>query len=273
MTKTEAQEAANMGLLDGKAALVTGGASGIGLAAARRFAEEGAQVAIADRNADGAAEAAREIGSEAVAVGADVTNEDDVANMVRSCIDRFGRLDIAFNNAGIGGFSPIQDYPLAQFQQVIDVCLTGVFLCIKHESKHLIEQGSGGSIINTASLNSIQATEGLSAYCSAKAGVAMLTKVSALELGRYGIRVNSIGPGLIRTPLTQGLRDIPELEDAFAHEAPLGRIGEPEDVAQLALWLASDASSLMTGQTVQLNGGADINKYPPLFEFFGQRAL
>ena len=262
-----------MGLLDGKAALVTGGASGIGLAAARRFAEEGAQVAIADRNADGAAEAAREIGSEAVAVGADVTNEDDVANMVRSCIDRFGRLDIAFNNAGIGGFSPIQDYPLAQFQQVIDVCLTGVFLCIKHESKHLIEQGSGGSIINTASLNSIQATEGLSAYCSAKAGVAMLTKVSALELGRYGIRVNSIGPGLIRTPLTQGLRDIPELEDAFAHEAPLGRIGEPEDVAQLALWLASDASSLMTGQTVQLNGGADINKYPPLFEFFGQRAL
>ena len=262
-----------MGQLDGKAALITGGASGIGLAAAKRFAEEGAQVALVDRNADGAAEAAREIGSQAMAITGDVTNEDDVANMVASCVDRFGRLDIAFNNAGIGGFSPIQDYPLAQFQQVIDVCLTGVFLCIKHESKHLIEQGEGGSIINTASLNSIQATEGLSAYCSAKAGVAMLTKVSALELGRHGIRVNSIGPGLIRTPLTQGLRDIPELEEAFAHEAPLGRIGEPEDVAQLALWLASDASSLMTGQTVQLNGGADINKYPPLFEFFGQRAL
>ena len=101
----------------------------------------------------------------------------------------------------------------------------------------------------------------------------MLTKVSALELGRYSIRVNSIGPGLIRTPLTQGLRDLPELEQAFVDEAPLGRIGEPEDVAQLALWLASDASSLMTGQTVQLNGGADINKYPPLFEFFGQQAL
>ena len=262
-----------MGQLDGKAALITGGASGIGLAAAKRFAEEGAQVAIADRNADGAAEAAREIGSDAVAITADVTNEDDVASMVMSCIDRFGRLDIAFNNAGIGGWSPIQDYPLAQFQRVIDVCLTGVFLCIKHEAKHLIEQGSGGSIINTASLNSIQATEGLSAYCSAKAGVAMLTKVSALELGRHNIRVNSIGPGLIRTPLTEGLRDVPGLEDAFAAEAPLGRVGEPEDVAQLALWLASDASSLMTGQTVQLNGGADINKYPPLFEFFGERPL
>ena len=260
-----------MGQLDGKAALITGAASGIGLAAARQFAEEGAQVALADRNADGAAEAAREIGSQAVAISADVTDEDDVANMVSTCVDRFGRLDIAFNNAGIGGFAPIQDYPLSQFQRVIDVCLTGVFLCIKHEAKHLIEQGAGGSIINTASLNSIQATEGLAAYCSAKAGVAMLTKVSALELGRHGIRVNSIGPGLIRTPLTQGLRDVPGLEDAFAAEAPLGRVGEPEDVAQLALWLASDASSLMTGQTVQLNGGADINKYPPLFEFFGER--
>ncbi len=261
-----------MGQLEGKVALVTGGASGIGLAAAQLFAEEGAQVALADRNADGAAEAAREIGSQATAITADVTNEDEVAHMVTAAVERFGRLDVAFNNAGIGGFAPIQDYPLSQFQRVIDVCLTGVFLCIKHESKHLIAQGAGGSIINTASLNSIQATEGLSAYCSAKAGVAMLTKVSALELGRYDIRVNSIGPGLIRTPLTEGMRSIAGLEEAFVEEAPLGRIGDPEEVAQLALWLASDASSLMTGQTVQLNGGADINKYPPLFDFFGQQA-
>ena len=255
--------------LDGKVALVTGGASGIGLSAAQAFVEAGARVVLADRNADGVSEAAREIGPNAAAVGGDVTNEDDAAAMVDACVQHFGRLDIAFNNAGIGGFAPIQDYDLDAFRRVIDVCLTGVFLCIKHEAKQLLAQGGGGSIINTASLNAMQATEGLSAYCSAKAGVAMLTKVAALELGRQGIRVNAIGPGLIRTPLTQGLRDVPGLEDAFVNEAPIGRIGEPADIAELALYLASDASSLMTGQTLFIDGGANINRYPPLFDFFG----
>lgn len=257
-----------MAELEGKVALVTGGASGIGLRAAQVFAEAGASVVLADRDADGAAEAARQIGPNAAAIGGDVTNEDDAAAMVDACVQHFGRLDIAFNNAGIGGFAPIQDYELDAFRRVIDVCLTGVFLCIKHEAKQLIAQGGGGSIINTASLNAMQATEGLSAYCSAKAGVAMLTKVAALELGRREIRVNAIGPGLIRTPLTQGLRDIPGLEEAFVNEAPIGRIGEPEDIAQLALYLASDASSLMTGQTLFIDGGANINRYPPLFNFF-----
>ena len=257
-----------MAELEGKVALVTGGASGIGLRAAQVFAEAGASVVLADRDADGAAEAARQIGPNAAAIGGDVTNEDDAAAMVDACVQHFGRLDIAFNNAGIGGFAPIQDYELDDFRRVIDVCLTGVFLCIKHEAKQLIAQG-GGSIINTASLNAMQATEGLSAYCSAKAGVAMLTKVAALELGRREIRVNAIGPGLIRTPLTQGLRDVPGLEEAFVNEAPIGRIGEPQDIAQLALYLASDASSLMTGQTLFIDGGANINRYPPLFDFFG----
>ena len=257
-----------MGALDGKAALITGAASGIGLATARRFVADGAQVALADRNADAVHDAARELGPSAVAIAADVTDEGDVAAMVGACVAHFGRLDIAFNNAGIGGFARIEDYGLEQFKQVIDVCLTGVFLCLKHEARQLIEQGGGGSLINTASLNAMQAAEGLSAYCSAKAGVAMLTKVAALELGRHQIRVNAIGPGLIRTPLTEGLRDVSGLEEAFAEEAPIGRVGEPEDVAQLAAYLAGDESSLMTGQTLYIDGGANINKYPPLFQFF-----
>ena len=140
---------------------------------------------MADRDADGVNDAARAIGPSAMAVSADVTDEADVEAMVAACVERFGRLDVAFNNAGIAGFAPIEDYGLAQFQQVIDVCLTGVFLCLKHEAKQLIQQGGGGSLINTASLNAMQAAEGLSAYCSAKAGVAMLTKVAALELGRH----------------------------------------------------------------------------------------
>ncbi len=255
-----------MATLEGKVALITGGASGIGLATARRFVADGAQVALADRNADAVHDAARDLGPNALAIAGDVTNEEDVAAMVRGCVERFGRLDIAFNNAGIAGFARIEDYGLAQFQQVIDVCLTGVFLCLKHEAKQLINQGGGGSLINTASINAMQAAEGLSAYCSAKAAVAMLTKVAALELGRHQIRVNAIGPGLIRTPLTQGLRDIGGLEDAFADEAPLGRVGEPEDVAQLAAYLAGDESSLITGQTLFIDGGATINKYPPIFE-------
>ena len=133
-----------MTTLDGKVALITGAASGIGLAAAQLFAREGAQVAMADRDADGVNDAARAIGPSAMAVSADVTSEGDVEAMVAACIERFGRLDVAFNNAGIAGVAPIQDFPLERFQQIVDVCMTGVFLCIKHEAKQLIAQGEGG---------------------------------------------------------------------------------------------------------------------------------
>ena len=175
----------------------------------------------------------------------------------------------AVNSAGIGGFSPVQDYPLEDWDRVLGITLTGTFLCMKHEAKRLIAQGEGGSIINIASLNATQATEGFAAYCAAKAGVAMLTKVGALELGRYGVRVNAIGPGLIHTPLTETMRGVPGLEEAFVREAPIGRVGVPEDIAQLALYLASDASSLMTGQTLYIDGGASLKKYPELFGFMG----
>jgi len=199
----------------------------------------------------------------------DVRDEGAVQRMVEQAFRRFGRLDIAFNNAGVGGFSPIQSYSLEDWDRVLGISLTGTFLCIKHQAARLIGQGQGGSIINVASLNAIQPTEGFAAYCSAKAGVAMLTRVAALELGRHNIRVNAIGPGLVHTPATAGMTALPGLEDAFIHEAPLGRAGEPEDVAKLAVYLASDDSSLMTGQTLYIDGGASLKKYPELFSFFG----
>jgi NAD(P)-dependent dehydrogenase (short-subunit alcohol dehydrogenase family) len=260
----------SMGRLDGKVALVTGGASGIGRGIVEVFVAEGARVLIADINDDAIGAMIGAIGHNYVdGANVDVRDEEAVKRMVNQAVRRFGRLDVAVNNAGVGGFSPIQSYPLDDWDRVLGITLTGTFLSIKHEAAHLVSQGSGGSIINIASLNAIQPTEGFAAYCSAKAGVAMLTKVSALELGRHGIRVNAIGPGLVHTPATEAMTAIPGLEDAFIHEAPIGRAGEPEDVARLALYLASDDSSLMTGQTLYLDGGASLNKYPELFRFFG----
>lgn len=259
-----------MGKLDGKVAIVTGGASGIGKGTVEAFVEEGARVIVGDVDSDGIGALIGKLGHNQVdGAVVDVRDEAAVQRMVEQAFRRFGRLDIAFNNAGVGGFSPIQAYSLEDWDRVLGISLTGTFLCIKHQAARLIAQGQGGSIINVASLNAIQPTEGFAAYCSAKAGVAMLTKVAALELGRHRIRVNGIGPGLIHTPATAGMTALPGLEDAFIDEAPMGRAGEPEDVAKLAVYLASDDSSLMTGQTLYIDGGASLKKYPELFGFFG----
>jgi NAD(P)-dependent dehydrogenase (short-subunit alcohol dehydrogenase family) len=259
-----------MGRLDGKVAIVTGGASGIGQRTAEAFVEEGARVYIGDLNEEGIGAMVGRLGHNYVdGLKVDIRDEDAVRRMVEGCVKRFGRLDIGFNNAGVGHFSPIQDYPVDEFRRIVDICLTGTMLCIKHEAKHLIAAGNGGSIISIASLNAIQPTEGFAAYCSAKAGVAMLTKVAALELGRHRIRVNAIGPGLIHTPATQGFQNMPEVYRGFIENSPMGRAGEPDDVAQLAIYLASDASSLMTGQTLYIDGGQSLKKYPELFGAFG----
>jgi 3-oxoacyl-[acyl-carrier protein] reductase len=259
-----------MGRLDGKVAIITGGASGIGKRTAELFVEEGACVIIGDLSGDGVAAMIAQLGNDhADGVQLDIRDEEAVKGMVERAFSRFGRLDIGFNNAGIMGFCPLHLHPLEEWQRIVGVCLTGSFLCIKHEAIRLIAQGQGGSIINVASINAVQAAEGFAAYCSAKAGLAMLTKVAALELGRHRIRVNGIGPGVVHTPMTEmPLATVAGLEEAFIHEAPIGRVGEPEDVARLALYLASDESCLMSGQTLLIDGGATLKKYPELFSYF-----
>jgi 3-oxoacyl-[acyl-carrier protein] reductase len=258
------------GELSGKAALVTGAASGIGREIARRFAAAGARVLVADLNGAGAAEVATAIGGGARSFAVDVRDEEQQRLMVEAARDLGGgKLDIAVNNAGYGAFAPITEMDVAAWRDVVDVVLTGVFIGIKHEGRVLT---AGGSIINIASLNAIQPAEGMSAYCSAKAAVAMLTQVASMELGPKGVRVNAIAPGLIETPATGAFFALPALRDAFVEETSLKRYGLPADVADTALYLASDQSRWMTGQLLHLDGGASQRKYPPLFSFAQQMA-
>lgn len=251
------------GSLDGRNALVTGGASGIGFAVARRFHAEGAHVTLVDLNEDLLRQRAEELGDRVSARTADVTDETALA----AAID--APLHVAVNAAGAGAFGPVTELPAEDFRRVVDLCLTGVFLATKHEARAMTDWGSprtksgGGSIVNIASLNARQPAEGMSAYCAAKAGVEMFTKVAALELGPYGIRVNAIAPGLVDTPLTEGFTQTP-LRAEFEENAPLGRIGAPGDIADAALFLATGQSSWMTGDLLLVDGGAHTMRYPRL---------
>lgn len=253
------------GELAGKTALVTGGGSGIGKAIAERFAAAEARVLIADIDGERAAAVARSLGAAARALTVDVRDEAQQERMVTAALDLGGgRLDIAVNNAGFGAFAPIVAMDVAAWRNVIDVVLTGVFIGLKHEGRVM---SAGGSIINIASLNATQPAEGMAAYCSAKAGVAMLTQVASMELGPRGVRVNAIAPGLVETPATAPFFALAELRDAFVAETSLKRYGQPEEVAETALFLASERSRWLTGQLIHLDGGASQRKYPPLFAF------
>ena len=250
-----------MASLEGKVALVTGGASGIGRAVVERFAADGAFVVAGDIDESGLAS----LESERVAVShCDVTSEADQVALVELAVDRFGGLDIGIANAGTGWVSKVVDHELSDWQRIMDICLTGVFLTYKHAGRAITARG-GGSMVATASLNAVQAGRGMAAYCAAKAGVKMLTEVTALELGEAGVRVNAIAPGLVKTNLTDLMWTIPGLVEQYIDNAPLGRWSEPGQIAAVVAFLVSDEASFITGTLQLVDGGGHLNRYPDIF--------
>ncbi len=253
-----------MGKLDGKVAIITGGASGIGEASARLFVEEGARVLIADIQDDKGQGIARELGRNAVYLHTDVTREADVKAAVDRAMQDFGRLDCMFNNAGAAGpFGPVEAIPVEGFDSAIALLLRGPFLGMKHAAPAMKRQGSG-SIINTASIAGVRVVDADHTYTAAKAALIHLTRSVAAELGESGVRVNCISPGFIATNVFQKsagisqeafVKSIPAVNALLATWQPLRRAELPEDVARAALWLASDDSSFVNGHNLVVDGG------------------
>jgi len=247
------------GRVDGKVALVTGAGSGIGRATAQIFTREGAKVVVADIVIEGGEETVRLLkaaGGEATFVRVDVSQPVDVEAMVKKAVDTYGRLDCAFNNAGIEGvIQPTADYGEAHWDRVLAINLKGVWLCMKYEIQQMLKQGSG-AIVNTASVAGLIGLPGFSAYVAAKHGVNGLTKTAALECAKAGIRVNAVCPGAIRTPMFErGMRDNPGIEEQIVAAEPIGRMAAPEEVGEAVVWLCSDAASFVTGLPMAVDGG------------------
>ena len=246
-------------LFEGKVALVTGGASGIGRVAALAFANKGAKVVVSDvAVADGetTAQLIKQNGGQAIFVKADVTNGREIEALICATVQTFGRLDFAFNNAGIDGVrAQTADYPEATWTEVININLTGVFLCMKFEIPVMLRQ-SGGVIVNMASVAGVIGFPGHSAYTASKHGVIGLTKTAALEYAKAGIRVNALCPTYTRTPMLERIiASKPDLESKLTARVPIGRLGTPEEIAAAAMFLCSDAAAFITGHAMMMDGG------------------
>ncbi len=247
------------GLVEGKVALITGGSTGIGRACAQIFVREGAQVAVADVNVEDAEETVRLIqdaGGEAVFIRTDVSKAADVEAMVKTVIKTYGRLDCAFNNAGIEGeVRSTQEYAGATWDRVIAINLKGVWLSMKAEIQHMLSRG-GGAIVNTASAAGLVAVPDMSAYVAAKHGVVGLTKTAALEYAKAGIRVNAVCPGGVDTPMLRRVfTNNPPAAEAVAAAEPVGRLAQPAEIGEAVVWLCSEAASFVTGHPMVVDGG------------------
>jgi NAD(P)-dependent dehydrogenase (short-subunit alcohol dehydrogenase family) len=246
----------------GKVALITGAAAGMGLATAYAFAEAGAAVVLADFKEDAVKTAAQKLvaaGHKAVAVHCDVSNDAQVAAMVDRTVAEFGRLDAAFNNAGVmAHIAPIADSTPEDWDRVIGINLRGVWSCMKHELRHMERQGSG-AIVNNASVGALTGNPGIASYIASKHGVVGLTRTAALEYVKRGIRVNAVNPGLIDTQIARDVVNRDEQAYAeLAKHVPIGRAGRPEEIASVVLWLCSPGASYVVGHALTVDGGMTV---------------
>ena len=245
--------------LEGKVGLVTGGTSGIGRDTAVLFAKAGAKVVVAGRReleGNETIELVRAAGGEGLFVKADVSKGSEVVSLIQKAVEKFGRLDIAFNNAGIEGvWVPIVRQSEEDWDRTIAINLKGVWLCLKYEIRQMLKQGGGGAIVNMASITGLIGSAGAASYSASKHGVVGLTKSAALENARSGIRINVVCPGVIETPMGDRLFGAPAVHKAVLSYHPIGRFGRPMEIAEAVVWMCSDKASFMTGQSLILDGG------------------
>jgi len=246
-----------------KVVVITGGASGIGLAAARRFHGEGAKVVVADLNDEAGAAVVGELGSERCRYQhADVATWGDVQELMHSALDHFGGLDILFNNAGVGSFARTPDIPVDEWRRVIDIDLGGVFYGCKAAIPLMRERG-GGAIVNTASISGLRGDFSFAAYNAAKGAVVNYTRAAAIDHAREGVRINAVCPGPVDTPLIAGINQLQGIRETWDETVPLGRFARPEEIAAVVAFLASDDASYVIGAAIAVDGGLTAHAGQP----------